>query len=128
MPETAAQSSAFLAITGGYVVPVAADPIDGGTVLIENGRITAVGSEVDIPSGATVVDASGKWVLPGFLEPHGHAGISEEANGIAGADVNETSDPNMAGVRAIDAVNIDDEGFRDALSGGVTSMVIKPGS
>ena len=130
MPESTAQPSApsVVAITGGYVVPVSADPIEGGTVLVENGKITAVGAGIDIPSGATVIDAAGKWVLPGFIEPHGHAGISEEANGIAGADVNETSEPNMAGVRAIDAVNIDDEGFRDALSGGVTSMVIKPGS
>jgi imidazolonepropionase-like amidohydrolase len=129
MPDTqSSAASSVVAITGGYVVPVASAPIEGGTVLLEGGKISAVGAGIDVPADATVIDATGKWVLPGFIEPHGHAGISEEANGIAGADVNETSDPNMAGVRAIDAVNIDDEGFRDALSGGVTSMVIKPGS
>jgi imidazolonepropionase-like amidohydrolase len=136
MPDSSRASAAtsipsapsIVAITGGYVVPISADPIEAGTVIIENGVITAVGADVAIPDGATVVDAAGKWVLPGFLEPHSHAGISEEANGLPGADVNETTEPNMAGVRAIDAVNIDDEGFRDALSGGITSMVIKPGS
>jgi imidazolonepropionase-like amidohydrolase len=129
MPEsTATPGPSVVAITGGYVVPISAEPLDAGTVLIEDGVITAVGDDVTIPPGATVVDAAGKWVLPGFLEPHSHAGISEEAAGLPGADVNELTDPNMAGVRAIDAVNIEDEGFRDALSGGITSMVIKPGS
>ncbi|HEV7950912.1 MAG TPA: amidohydrolase [Glaciihabitans sp.] len=117
-----------VAITGGFVVPVASDPIEGGTVVIEDGIITAVGLDVAIPEGATVVDASGKWVLPGFIEPHGHVGIHEEANGVAGDDTNEMTNPNMAAARAIDAINIDDEGFVDALSGGVTSVVVKPGS
>jgi imidazolonepropionase-like amidohydrolase len=74
------------------------------------------------------IDAEGKWVLPGFIESHGHVGIHEEANGPAGDDTNEMTAPNTAAVRAIDAINIDDEGFRDALSGGVTSIVVKPGS
>jgi imidazolonepropionase-like amidohydrolase len=75
-----------------------------------------------------VIDATGRWVLPGFVEAHGHVGIHEEGEGVAGNDTNEMTGPNMAAVRAIDAVNIDDEGFRDALSGGVTSVVVKPGS
>jgi imidazolonepropionase-like amidohydrolase len=75
-----------------------------------------------------VIDATGRWVLPGFVEAHGHVGIHEEGEGVAGNDTNEMTGPNMAAVRAIDAVNVDDEGFRDALSGGVTSVVVKPGS
>ncbi|MCU1526483.1 MAG: amidohydrolase [Frondihabitans sp.] len=121
-------SSSVTAITGGYVVPVSSAPIDGGTVLIENGLITAVGADVAVPTNATVIDATGKWVVPGFVEAHGHVGIHEEANGLAGNDTNEMTDPNTAGVRAIDAIDIDDEGFRDALSGGITSIVVKPGS
>ena len=59
-----------IAITSGYVVPVDGDPIDGGTVLISDGKIIAVGtaSEVTVPEGAEIVDASGQWVLPGFVE------------------------------------------------------------
>jgi imidazolonepropionase-like amidohydrolase len=121
-------SQASVAIVNAHVVPVVSEPFDGGTVLIENGRITAVGTDVDVPAGVRVVDANGRWVLPGFIEAHGHVGIDEEANGWAGNDTNEMTSPNTAGVRAIDAVNIDDEGFRDALSGGVTSVVVKPGS
>ncbi|WP_223695222.1 amidohydrolase [Leifsonia poae] len=121
-------STASIAIVNGYIVPVAGPPIENGTVLIENGTITAVGAEVVIPVGVGSVDAGGRWVLPGFIESHGHVGIHEEANGPAGDDTNEMTTPNTAAVRAIDAVNIDDEGFRDALSGGVTSIVVKPGS
>jgi imidazolonepropionase-like amidohydrolase len=117
-----------LAIVGGTVVPVVGPPIEAGTVLVEGGLITAVGADVAVPEGATVIDATGKHVLPGFLESHGHVGIHEESAGSAGNDTNELTDPNTAQVRAIDAVNIEDEGFRDALSGGVTSVVIKPGS
>ncbi|MPZ81530.1 MAG: amidohydrolase family protein [Actinophytocola sp.] len=118
------------AVTGGYVVPVDGEPIEGGTVLVDNGLIVAVGAEadVDIPDDAEIVDASGTWVLPGFVEAHGHAGVFEEGDGWAGVDVNETTDPNGARLRALDAINPDDEGFRDALAGGVTTVVVKPGS
>ncbi len=115
------------AVTGAHVVPVTAPEFDG-TVLVEDGRITALGPDVTVPEGVAVVDAAGSWLLPGFVEAHGHVGIHEEANGEAGNDTNEMTGPNMAGVRAIDAVDIDDEGFRDALSGGITAIVVKPGS
>ncbi|MBF8187406.1 amidohydrolase [Nonomuraea sp. K274] len=117
-----------LAITSGYVVPVVGDPIDGGTVLIQNGKIVEVGADVRVPEGTPVVDARGGWVLPGFVEAHGHLGVYEEAEGWAGQDTNEMTDPNGARLRALDAINPADLAFADALSGGVTSAVIKPGS
>lgn len=119
-----------IAITSGYVVPVDGDPVDGGTVLITGGRIAAVGpdSDVHVPEGVRTVDAAGSWVLPGFVESHGHVGIHEEAEGWAGDDTNEKTDPNGARLRALDAVNPADAGFADALAGGVTSVVVKPGS
>jgi imidazolonepropionase-like amidohydrolase len=117
-----------IAITNGFVVPVDTDPIDGGTVLITDGKIAAVGREVDVPDGAQVVDAGGQWVLPGFVEAHGHVGVWEEAEGWAGQDLNEMTDPNGARLRALDAINPADLGFTDALSGGVTTIVVKPGS
>ncbi len=116
------------AITGAHVVPVTAPAFDGGAVVVEDGKITAIGPDVTPPDGVPVVDAAGAWLVPGFVEAHGHVGIHEEANGEAGNDTNEMTGPNMAGVRAIDAVDIQDEGFRDALAGGVTSIVVRPGS
>ncbi|GDY30150.1 amidohydrolase [Gandjariella thermophila] len=119
-----------IAITGGYVVPVDGEPVGGGIVLIRDGRIAAVGADadVDVPDDAQVVDAAGAWVLPGFVEAHGHLGVYEEAEGWEGKDGNEMTDPNGARLRALDGINPAETGFADALSGGVTTAVIKPGS
>jgi imidazolonepropionase-like amidohydrolase len=126
--EGVTDSTNSFAIVNARVVPVSHAVIENGSVVVTDGRIAAVGADIDPPQGYRMVDAGGRWVLPGFIEAHGHVGIHEEANGSAGNDTNEMTNPNTAGVRAIDAIDIDDEGFRDALSGGVTSVVVKPGS
>jgi imidazolonepropionase-like amidohydrolase len=117
-----------VAITGGRVVPVTADPVENGTVLIEDGTITAVGADLAVPDGAQVIDAAGQWVLPGFVEVHGHVGVHEEAQGWAGSDTNEMTEPVTAQVRALDAINPADLGFRDAITGGVLAVNVNPGS
>jgi len=116
------------AIVGGRIVPVTGDVIDGGIVLIEDGKIAAVGLALDIPPDAHVIDATGSWVLPGFIEAHGHVGVHEEGEGWAGADSNELTEPVTAHVRAMDAINPADLGFRDAVSGGVLAVNVNPGS
>ena len=125
LPRTARRS---VAVVNGYVVPMASDPVENGTVLVEDGIITAVGADVVVPDGVRVVDARGRWVLPGFVEAHAHMGVAEEAEGWAGQDTNEMTDPDGSALRAVDGINVEDEGFRDALVGGVTSAVVKPGS
>jgi imidazolonepropionase-like amidohydrolase len=116
------------AIVGGYVVPVTGEPMPDATVLIRNGRIEAVGPGLVVPDGARIVDAGGGWVLPGFIEAHGHVGVHEEGEGWAGADSNELTEPVTAQVRALDAINPADLGFRDAVSGGVLAVNVNPGS
>jgi imidazolonepropionase-like amidohydrolase len=120
--------SASVLVSGGRVVTLDGDPIDGGDVLVLDGRIARVGRDLEAPDGVRVVDAAGRWVLPGFVEAHAHLGLREEGEGWAGGDTNELTDPNGARLRAIDAINPADEGFRDALAGGVTTAVVKPGS
>jgi imidazolonepropionase-like amidohydrolase len=116
-------------ITGGRVVPVEGEAADGGTIVVTDGRIAAVGGpDLAIPDGVPVIDASGSWVLPGFIEAHGHVGIDEEAQGWAGDDTNEMTDPVTAQVRALDAINPADLGFRDAIGGGVLAVNVNPGS
>ena len=118
-----------LAILGGRIVPVEGDVIERGTVLIEDGRIAAIGGpELVVPAGTTVVPAEGSWVLPGFIDAHTHLGVHEEGEGWAGDDVNEMTDPNTAHVRAIDAINPAEQGFRDAVAGGVQAVNVNPGS
>jgi imidazolonepropionase-like amidohydrolase len=118
-----------IAIAGGRVVPIEGDPLDGGNVLVRDGKIAAVeGPGFTLPDDAEVVDATGKWVLPGFIDAHAHAGVSEEAEGWAGQDTNERTSPVTAQVRALDAINPADQGFRDAITGGVLAVNVNPGS
>jgi len=118
----------LLAIVGGHILTITKGEIEKGTLLIDEGKIVAVGREVEVPAGASIIDATGKYVLPGLIDAHTHVGIGEEAQGWAGMDVNEMTDPVTAHLRAIDAINPEDEGFRDALRGGVTAIQINPGS
>ena len=117
------------AITGARVIPVTGQPIDGGTVLVDQGKIVAVGGQdLAVPADAEVIDASGKWLLPGFVDAHAHLGLHEEAEGWAGRDVNEMTKPVTPYVRAIDGINPAEQGFRDAIGGGVLAVNINPGS
>lgn len=117
-----------IAVVGGYVLPIVGEPIENGSVLIIDGRIAAVGIDLEIPEGTEVIDAAGSWVLPGFVESHAHVGVHEEGIGWEGNDTNELTNPVGARLRALDAINPADQGFSDALAGGITSVVIKPGS
>ncbi|QNK80651.1 amidohydrolase [Nakamurella sp. PAMC28650] len=116
-----------LAIVNAHVVPIEGDPFDG-TVVVADGLITALGADVGVPADAKVVDARGRWLLPGFIDAHTHLGVHEEGEGWAGNDTNELTDPVSAGVRAIDAINPTEMGFDDALAGGVTTVNVNPGS
>jgi imidazolonepropionase-like amidohydrolase len=117
-----------VAIVGGRIVPITGEPIEAGTVLVADGKIVAVGRDVAVPTATRVIDAAGSWVLPGFVEAHGHVGVSEEGEGWAGQDTNELTDPVAAHVRALDAINPADLGFRDAIAGGVLAVNVNPGS
>jgi len=118
-----------IAIMGGHVVPIEGEPIEGGTVLMIDGKIAAVADQdFKPPPGAERVDATGKWVLPGLIDAHTHLGAREEGEGWAGHDTNELTGPVQAHVRVLDAINPADEGFRDAISGGVLAAGVTPGS
>jgi imidazolonepropionase-like amidohydrolase len=118
----------MLALIGGRVMPAPGEEIESGVVLVDAGRIVAVESRATVPVGSEIVDVTGKWLLPGLVDAHTHVGILEESIGWAGNDVNETTDPITPHLRAIDAINPADEGFADALRGGVTTVVVHPGS
>lgn len=100
-----------------------------GSILIEGTKIKALGADLKVPADSTtVIEADGNWILPGFIDAHTHVGIGEEIYRIEGDDLNEMTDPVTPELRAIDGINPEDEGFRDARLGGVTTVFTGPGS
>ena len=118
----------MLAIKGGKIYTVTGDVIEGGVILIEDGKIKAVGKDVQIPEGAEVVDATGKVVTPGLIDSHSHLAVFGEPSVWANADGNETSDPITAHIRGIDSLNPQDPAIPDVVSAGVTTVYTGPGS
>jgi imidazolonepropionase-like amidohydrolase len=118
----------MLAISGGKIITMAGRQIEIGTVVTDRGKITGVHEGVLMPPGAEIFDAAGMIVMPGMIDCHSHVGIVEEIYREEGDDSNETTGPVTPHLRAIDAVNPVDPGFRDALAGGVTTVVTGPGS
>ncbi|HOB30051.1 MAG TPA: amidohydrolase [Bacillota bacterium] len=118
----------MLAITNCKIYPVDREVIGKGTILIENGKIVDVGSDITIPPNAQVIDASGKLAFPGFIDAHSHLGLNESCIGFEGSDVNESTDPVTPNMRAIDGFNPLDVTVKEARESGVTSCAVGPGS
>jgi len=115
----------------GSVIHTASGPvIPKGTLIIHKGKIIAVGSidEVKIPADAIVRDVAGKVIIPGLVDTHSHVGIFPRPSSPAHQDGNETTGPVQPGLRAIDSIHPQDPGIKMALSGGVTTAHIMPGS
>jgi imidazolonepropionase-like amidohydrolase len=117
-----------IVIRGARVFTSAARDFARATVVIENGKITAIGERVRSPEGAEIIEGAGKTVIPGFLDIHTHLGIHEEGVGREGDDVNEMTDPVTPHLRAVDAINPEESGIREAAASGVTTAVVLPGS
>ncbi len=116
-------------IRGGKVFVNPDTVIDKGEVLVDdNGKIKDVGKGLKPKGDIEVVEFKEGWVFPGFIDAHCHVGMWEEGIGWEGSDGNEATDPVTPHLKAIDGVNVRDEGFRDALKGGVTAVFTGPGS
>lgn len=109
------------AFVGARVLPISGAPIEDGVVVMQFGRIRAVGarSAVEVPSGAKVIDVKGKVLMPGLVDTHSHVG------GGWGAD---SSAPIQPDVRMLDAVNCRDAGLQRAQAGGITTLNVMSGS
>ncbi|MBS4534630.1 amidohydrolase [Clostridium sp. D2Q-14] len=118
----------MLLIKNGNIHTMAGEVIEGGSVLMEGGKIKAVGKEVVAPLDAEIIDVEGRMVLPGFIDAHCHVGLFESAIGFEGDDGNEATDPVTPQIRGIDGINPMDETLREAYEGGVTTAATGPGS
>ena len=117
-----------IALKGGRIITISDGVISNGTILIDQGKIKAVGKNIKIPKNAEVVDISGKVVMPGLIDAMTYYGIAPE-------DLNETLKPISPELRIIEAYypfgNFGDGSGEirsdDLLSGGITTIYIAPG-
>lgn len=121
-------SKFMIHIKNGKIYTMVGDIIEKGSILVDQGKIIAVGQNLDVPTDAEVIDAEGKLVMPGFIDAHCHLGMWEDAIGFEGADGNEATDPVTPHLRAIDGINPRDRTFQEAREGGVTTVCTGPGS
>jgi imidazolonepropionase-like amidohydrolase len=115
-------------IRGGTLLTAAGPAIANGQILVVDGRIAAVGDEVQVPQDAVVIDATGKFITPGIIDAHSHLGVGPTPRIPSLSDTNEMTDPVTAQVWAEHSIWPQDPGFPRALAGGVTSLQILPGS
>ena len=101
------------------ILTVSQGTIENGSILIRDGKIAAVGTDIDVPRGAHVIDATGKYVTPGIIDEHSH---------IASDATNEGSIAVSAMVKSGDVINPTDVGIYRAAAGGVTTVSVLHGS
>jgi len=118
----------MLLLKGGTILTITQGVITDGMILIENGKILAVGKDLDYPEGTEIIEARDKIIMPGIIDAHTHLGISEEGIGEEGWDYNEEVEPITPYLRAIDGINTQEIGVGDAVAGGVTTVMVAPGS
>ncbi len=102
--------------------------IRGGSVLLRDGKIVAVGATVAAPADAVVIDGTGKYVTPGLIDDHSHLGVYPAPGTAAHSDGNEATAPVTAHVWAEHSVWPQDPQFPRNLMGGVTTLQVLPGS
>jgi imidazolonepropionase-like amidohydrolase len=109
-----------LVIQNAVVLTVTHGRIANGSVVVRDGKIAAYGANVDIPAGATVIDAGGKYLTPGIIDSHSHIALDD--------DVNEATSPIVPQMLMVDAFQYTSKQIYRALAGGVTSAMLLHGS
>ncbi|MBQ8133016.1 MAG: amidohydrolase [Clostridia bacterium] len=103
--------------------------IENGYIIVSEGKIKETGKMNSITElSDDMIDIKGMDVYPGFIDAHTHLGIFGDSVDFEGADGNEDTDPITPQLRVIDGINPLDGYFREAVRGGVTSVLISPGS
>jgi imidazolonepropionase-like amidohydrolase len=123
---TVPRQSEPIALQGATIHTVTNGVIENGTIVFDNGMITAVGADVEIPAGARVVDVSGKHIYPGLIDAYSTVGISEIGAVDMSNDVNEVGDFNP-NVTAALAVNAESRHIGTSRSQGVLTTLTTPG-
>jgi imidazolonepropionase-like amidohydrolase len=115
-------------IRNATIMTAAGQEIAGGSIVLRDGRIVAVGATVEAPADAVVVDGTGKWVTPGIIDTHSHLGVYAAPGTQAESDGNEATNPVTAEVWAEHSFWPQDPQIPLAIAGGVTTIQALPGS
>ncbi|MEH7416681.1 amidohydrolase [Neobacillus drentensis] len=110
------------------VHPVTSEPLKATDILIESGKINKIGKNLRTDSTVKIIDCTGMYLFPGFIDVHTHLGLYDEGTGWAGNDANETVEALTPHIRAIDGVYPLDQAFNDAIRSGITTVHVMPGS
>src|SRR4051794_23265437 len=123
-----APSTRATVIRNATILTAAGPAVERGSIVLQNGKIAAVGASVTEPPDAVVIDAAGKWITPGIIDDHSHLGVYAAPGIESQQDGNEATSPNTAEVSSEHSIWPQDPQFELALAGGVTTMHILPGS
>src|SRR6266446_3310119 len=115
-------------IRNATIMTAAGQEIQGGSILFKDGRIVSVGTSVQAPTDATVVDGTGKWVTPGVIDTHSHIGVYAAPGTFAESDGNEATRPVTAEVWAEQSLWRQEPQIRLSMAAGVTTIQALPGS
>ena len=108
-----------IALKGGTILTITNGTIENGTIVIQKGKIAAIGKDIDIPAGIRVIDVTGKFIMPGIIDSHSH---------IALTDINEATDPVTPQIWMWDALDPGSDSIQKTLAGGVTTVKTMHGS
>ena len=125
LTATAAASAEVIAFSGATLHPVSGPPVEDGVLLVEDGRITALGGELELPAGARHVELGGKHIYPSFIHPDSALGLVEISSVAGTVDTTELGDVN-SNVRAEVAFHADSQLLPVAISGGVLVAHVTP--
>src|SRR6185437_3791606 len=123
-------SNGPIAIRGGKLLTITRGVIENGTVVMEDGKITAVGpaGSTASPRGATVIDASGLTVYPGLIDSETNLGLVEVSADRMSNDINEPSDEIMPHMHVADAFRAETQRIPVVRVNGITNAIVAPGT
>lgn len=118
------QTKETILLKGGKILTISHGTIDNGEILIRNGKIDSVGKGLRISEDTKIIEFQDSWIMPGLIESHTSLGAGSR---YEGSDADEVSDPNMAQLKIIDAINPFNKNFEYTRMAGITSGMITPG-
>jgi imidazolonepropionase-like amidohydrolase len=112
------QDSDVVALVGGRVMTMDSQgTLEQATVLIRDGKIEAIGGEIEVPADATRLDVTGLTVIPGLIDSRSTLWLSTDSIGASASD---------GSLNPLDAINLHSDSWKEVARGGVTAVAIQP--